>query len=1179
MKREHSLAGKRPHAALYAAAGLSLLLAPIISTASTPPQIQISPVPLTLVQPTHPQVLIEIGNSQSMDGDLSGAIMTGSGTTADSALERSSSPVDYTVPSGFTAPVSGDTAGTSAPYTVTQSGVEYDNSASRLNVAKAAIKEVLQEYSGNTDFGLADYKVSSKSVYNTWVYYMSGSGGFQFATSKPSSGTWVPNPCYNNSDADCKAIQSYYGSGSGASTDNYMIISQTSDAPSINDVLYAGSGLPDRFIVHDGPSPSSPWPPNYSLSDYESGKVSLSYNDVTDMSGGFAMGPTNAGYVPYSPQVYFAKRGFGYDDSGVSATGAQLLVGISSAGTHPTQSDINSYVQQFVPYLKPETNDTSSQAISAGAPQSPLAGLLNYADNYYTGSNAPATSSGCPAKRYVVLVTDGLPTEDLDGNAWPPLGSAAAKNYGVTASFNSDGSLASTNDQALQDAIAKIQALKQAGVKTYVVGLGAGVDPSRNPQAAATLKAMAVAGGTGDYFPATSPSAVASDLQAILAQVEAATETTSSAAINSTGLRTDTTVYQAQFDSQDLYGDWTGNLLAYPINSNGTVQNTTSAAKWQAQAQLDSQNWDTGRAIATWDASSAAGVPFHWSDISSNEQGLLETSAGTTSITLCGGSTASSTAAQWGQARLQYLRGATCDEQRNGGPFRNRAHILGDIVHSNPLYVGAPRDFYGSSSYQAFQSQYANRTPVVYVGGDDGMLHAFDANNGKELFAYVPHGVFGNLYRLTEPTYNNSHQFFVDGSPNAGDVQFSDGSWHTILVGGENDGGDSIYALDVTDPGAMTTGSAVAGEVLWEYSDSDLGKTYSQPQIARIATGTNTTESVVIFGSGYNNGDGKPYLYVVDAQTGSLIRRIDLCAQVSAACDLTKANGLSTPAVISSSGSPIATTVYAGDLQGNLWRVDISSTNPTNWSATVLFHATDGSGNDQPITTKPAVTLQPNYPRLKGTLVFFGTGRFLGSNDLTTTGTQSFYGLWDKGSGATISRSNLVQQTLTTTSATTFNGTNQVRTVSHNAVDWTKTGVSGWYMNLPVAGERVVTRPRLDSGRVIFTTYVPDASSGGSCSAGGSSYLMALNYANGSSFPLPELDLNGDGQLNSNDQVNGENPVGLSMGAGLATAPSLLRTRQGDIGDVKLVTRSGGQITTVKERGTSSHSGSWRQLH
>ena len=1150
-----------PFARVAASALVSLVMLGTVCSASVP-KTQISSVPLTLVNPTHPQVLIEIGNSQSMDGDLSGAIMTGSGTTGSNALDKSSSPQDYTVPQGFTAPESGTASGNSAPYTVTSNGTKYDNSASRLNVAKAAIRRIIRDYSGNTDFGLADYKVSSKSVYDTWVYYMSGAGGFQFTSTKPSSGTWVVNPCYNNGSTECKAIQSHYGSGSGAVNDNYMIISRTSDAPSINDVLYAGSALPDRFITYDGPSPSSPWPPNYSLSDYEQGKVTLSYNDVTDMSGGFSTGPTNAGFVPDSPDVYYARRGFGYYDSGVSATSAHLLVGVSSAGAHPTQADINSYVQQFDPYLKPETNDTSSAAISAGAPQSPLAGLVNYADNYFTGSNPPATSSGCPAKRYVVLVTDGLPTEDLDGNAWPPLGSVAAKKYGVTASFNSDGSLASTNDQALQDAIDKLSALKQAGIKTYVVGLGAGVNPSRNPQAAATLKAMAVAGGTGDYFPATSPDKVASDLQSIMSQVENATETTSSAAINSTGLRTDTTVYQAQFDSQDIYGDWTGNLLAYPIKSNGTVQNTTSAAKWQGQTRLDNQSWSTGRLIATWNDSSGAAVPFEWSDLSATEQSLLEN-----------GGTATT-----GKNRLDYLRGDTSNEQRNGGPFRNRAHILGDLVHSDPLYVGAPRAFLGSQSYTAFQNKYGGRTPMVYIGGNDGMLHAFNANNGHEVFAYVPRAVFGHLADLTKPTYNANHDFFVDGSPDANDVQFSDGSWHTVLVSGEQDGGNSVFALDITNPDAMTSESTVASNVLWEFTDPDMGRSYSQPQLAQIATGKTTTEWVAVFGSGYNNSDGKPYLYVVNAQTGSLIRRIDLCGQVSSACNSSLPNGLSTPAVVSSSASPVADTVYAGDLQGNLWRIDLSSTNPSNWSASVLFHATDGSGNDQPITTKPAVTLNPDYPKRKGMLVFFGTGRFLGTNDLTSTRTQSFYGIFDNGSGSKISRSNLVQQKLTATTTTTYNGTNTVRTASTNTVDWRNTSTVGWYMNLPIPGERVVTRPRLDNHRLIFTTYVPNGSTGTSCSAGGDSYLMVVNYASGSAFPVAEIDTNGDGQLNSKDQVNGKNPVGLDLGAGMATAPSILRTRQGDIGDVKLITRSNGQITTTKERGVSRHSGAWRQL-
>ena len=267
------------------------------------------------------------------------------------------------------------------------------------------------------------------------------------------------------------------------------------------------------------------------------------------------------------------------------------------------------------------------------------------------------------------------------------------------------------------------------------------------------------------------------------------------------------------------------------------------------------------------------------------------------------------------------------------------------------------------------------------------MLHAFDPVTGDEKFAYVPNGVFTKLVKLTQPIYNQQHQFFVDGSPTSGDVQFSDNSWHTLLVGGLNAGGNSIYALDVTNPAAITSESTLASDVLWEFTDPYLGFTYSQPFIARTnATGSNFA---VFFGSGYNNSDGNPYLYAVNAQTGALLTRINLCKSVTPnPCNTSLPNGLSSPVALNSGGaiSLPDDTVYAGDLQGNLWKVNISDPNPAKWSVQLLFQARDSSGNPQPITVTPVVSLHPNFPLDTGTIVYFGTGQLLGTPDLRTTG-------------------------------------------------------------------------------------------------------------------------------------------------------------------------------------------------
>ena len=1104
-----------------------------------------------------------------------------------------------------------------------------DNSPSRLNIAKASIASVISTYAATTDFGLMDYKVTSVRGYYTWAYYMSPPGGFTFSSSYSAptysggqlTSEYVINPCYDATSTvnnDCNALLSELQTANPGLTlsqlesanDEYMLVAARSDDPGVNDVFLSNSGSFVGYpaLIEDGTiTPSSPYT-GFTLSDYNAGNVYMTYSNTkpkVGTSGIMYTYPTNAGYVAYTPQVMMASRGYLWSGS-ASATQGNMLVSVSSAGSNPTTAQIQAYVAQFTPYMEPENNvppsnplgsvsaySTYKNAIFANAGQSPIAGMLATALSTY----GPAPTGPCPPPRYVILMTDGLPTLDLSGKTWPPLGSAAATGYGVTASFNADGSLNTTNDQALQDTITEISALKAAGIKTFVVGMGPGVNPTLNPQAAAALTAMAVAGGTGSasptgYFPGTSPAQVVTDLQNILNIISVSNVSSVSAAANSSTLNIGTTVYQASYSGYSgAYRDWTGDVQAFSVNANTGAVSTT--ANWSAQCELDAMatgavcngttdsgtgtgsGWSTTRLIATWNPSSGAGVPFEWSNISSAQQAELQPSD-----TL-------------GQDRLDYIRGDTAEEIHNGGAdgFRDRSHLLGDIVDSAPLYIAAPTGPYiDDSSYQSFMSANASRTPMLYVGANDGMLHAIDAATGEEKFAFIPNGVFDNLANLTSTTYNLAHQFFVDGSPSAGDVKFSNGTWHTVLVGGLNDGGQSIYALDVTNPSAVTTENQVASDVLWEFTDSTLGLTYSRPVVALTnvtsATNANPNGFLVFFGSGYNNSDGNDYLYAVNPQTGMLVAKINLCTAVSGACLTTTPNGLSSVVVANSGGnvSQPVDTVYAGDLQGNLWKINVGNANPSSWTVTLLFQAcsatTCSSSNRQPITVTPAVSLAPSFPGVIGDVVYFGTGQYLGVPDQTTTQTQSFYAILDNGTGSTVTKSQLVQQTITDVAAgasTAGGGTTTVatRTVTNNSVNWTSQ--LGWYMNLPDSGERVVTDPRLYDGEVVFTTYVP--APGALCVGGGAAYLMAVQYSNGGAFPQPQLDINGDGKLDANDQLaSGADPAGIGLGTVYASAPDILSTSIPGLPVMKLTTLSSGTVMNVGERGGVAQQRSWIQI-
>jgi type IV pilus assembly protein PilY1 len=1112
---------------------------------ATAPTVAIAQVPMTVTIPAHPQILLAVANSQSMDGDLSGAIYTGSGALAASysALNASSSPVNYTIPASFTPPVNPGTAGV-APYTVNSSGVLLDNSASRLNVAKAGISAILTTYISSADFALMDYSTSNNTEYTTWVYQMSNPGGFTFTSTIPTSGQYVANPCYqvntslsNTVSQDCARLDSFYAS-QNVFSQPYMVVAASSDNPAINDVLYA-NGVDPLCMVYNGPNPASPF--DYTLANYNAGGVQEAYGSQVNTCAG-TTGPTNAGYVPYSAQVMYEERGFGFYTTGESSTTGAIPVTMQSSGGTPTAASVAAAIAAFTPSLQPETNSTNTSELKASAAQSPMAGLMASAKAYYL--THPPTTNGCLTQQYVVLVTDGLPTLDLSNRAWPPLGSSAAAGWGVVATFNTagNGALISTNDQALTDVINNITALAalpNGGVKTYIIGLGAGVDPVLNPTAAATLTAMAVAGGTVAYFPATSPGDVANDLGIIMTQILAQSQSTASAAVNSTGLNNNSIVYQSQFVTSDTYQDWTGNLYAFTINSiTGVVDTALADAVWSAQTQLDLQG---SRLIDTWDPVSGLSAPFEWTSGTPTH--------GIASSTVLGQDLETFTADTSGSDVLQYLRGSRAQEVRNGGKFRNRSHLLGDIVDSNPAYIGPSNETIQSASYISYAASTLTRPPVIYIGADDGMLHAFDVVTGNERFAYIPRGVYGNLIKLVSPYYNAQHQFFVNGSPQSADVQFSDASWHTVLVGTEAQGGNSVFALDVTNPAGVTSESTLANTVLWDFIDTDMGLGFSNPAVASTTSGWQ-----VFVGNGYNSTNQKPFLYALNPQTGVIDAKVDLCGAVPTACNLSASNGLSSVIAVNSGGQSAggANLVYAGDLQGNLWRVDVSNAIPANWVVSVLFQARDALGNPQPITTKPVASLNPKYPQVLGTMVMFGTGQFLGVPDLSNENTQSIYGIYDPPGGYTMSTipkrapsGSVVQETL----QTAYIGTQQVRIITGTAANIPTN--EGWYIDLNVpsgSGERVVNDPRLESGgELILTTYTPIAPSTTSCNASGSSYLMVLNYATGGSFTTPQFDANGSHTINSSDTVtvtiNGVitqvDPVGMSLGNVYASAPTI----------------------------------------
>jgi len=462
--------------------------------------------------------------------------------------------------------------------------------------------------------------------------------------------------------------------------------------------------------------------------------------------------------------------------------------------------------------------------------------------------------------------------------------------------------------------------------------------------------------------------------------------------------------------------------------------------------------------------------------------------------------TASQQSAATGANLVNYLRGQNGYEDRTTNVVSNRLYryreaVLGDALESQPAYIGPPVFSYPYAGYSNYVTAQASRAGTVYMGANDGMMHAFAADSGIERWAYVPSMVIPNLWRLADFNYATLHSNFVNGSPTTSDICIANCSvagsavWRTILVAGLNGGGRGYYALDITDP--------VNPSLLWEITpsagngkikDDDMGYGFGQPVITRKNDGT----WVVILTSGYNNtgpGSGLGYLYVLNASTGAIISKIS-----TATGSLTTPSGLSKIAVWNNEpGGNLAGYTYGGDLLGNVWRFDINAATPaTIGSGAVLKFATllDTGGSAQPITTVPVLGSIAGQR-----VIFIGTGKYLEISDLSNTQLQTQYAIKDDETGITLNnaRSSLVQQTLTNNP----NGT-ATRVPSGNTVNFS-TG-RGWYVDFPDTGERANIDSKLVSGTLLVPTIVP---SNTICSPGGYGWLNYFNYATGGAVNAP----------------------------------------------------------------------------
>lgn len=686
-----------------------------------------------------------------------------------------------------------------------------------------------------------------------------------------------------------------------------------------------------------------------------------------------------------------------------------------------------------------------------------------------------------------------------------------------------------------------------------------------------------------NYYIAGEASRMVESLRRAFANISAELSSSSAAvAANSTRLESDTAVFQATFDSTN----WSGDLLAFPITATGDIE---TDPEWSVADGLDARSDNfmrVSRNVLTNDPLSTDGATdeellavngksFTWINLTEGQRDLLR-------ATEDGPLVDSSV----GQSRLDYLRGDRSNEQTDDNtarPFRKRDSRLGDIVNSNPQFIHQQDFGYGTlnlqsgytdiDSYRAFRSTtaYQERVPLLVVGANDGMLHGFNAdvtdgsNGGDELFAYVPSSIVGNLYELTLPDYE--HRYYVDGAARVADAWLGDTlGWRTLAVGTTGAGGNSVFALDVTDPSNVD-----ATDVLWEFSHPDMGLTQQQPAIVALANG----QFGVVVTSGYDTAEEDGRVWVLNASTGRPIETFDL----------SDSGELGSPLVVDLTGDRIADRIYIGDTDGKLWRIDIQSTNANQWgipsslSGAPLFQA----GSNQPITA----SLTSAFNEKGEHMVFFGTGSFFKEGDNVVQNDpeiQSFYGIIDRGQALT--RDDLLEQEILSRLTVNEQG---LSVVSDNDL----TSESGWYVDLlwkeslggPGAdGERVTARAVVRGDRVIFATLIPSEDP---CAAGGDSRLYEVNSFSGSRLSYSVFDVNNDGQFDNSDYVevviDGETvrvPVSaIDSKIGIINTPSILTGVGDGNSERKIISGSSGQMISIPEAGSATRGRqTWEQI-
>lgn len=652
----------------------------------------------------------------------------------------------------------------------------------------------------------------------------------------------------------------------------------------------------------------------------------------------------------------------------------------------------------------------------------------------------------------------------------------------------------------------------------------------------------------GEYINAKTPRDITEAMRRILATVGGGQTPSGSIALTGARVGTGSFTVAPRYASENNGTDWYSTLTAQSVASDPLTGAVSTTTLWEAASKLPAAasrriyvGKTTGNVVPTVS-------PF--------------TSSSVTLAELCGGPLALCSTGSTGRKSIQgglgvslveavsYLRGDQALETSTTKPLRKRTTRLGDIVNSSPVITspfndygyqalrGATAGSYDPYNYGTYLESKESRDPMVFVGANDGMLHAFNGKTGVEEFAYIPSAALGHIGNLLFPykaaDKNDQvfdHRYYVDGPINVSDA-YVGGSWKTVLVGSLGAGGRGAFALDVSNPSTFGTGS-----VLWDINDKvsnatirdNIGHVLGRPVIVPVKVGA-TVRWKAIFGNGYNSINNRAVLFIVDLETGAATT-----VQASEASQ-PGANGLGNVIAIdryvgsttAAGRDGYADTVYAGDQNGAVWKFDLRSASPAAQTVP-FFVAVDGAGNRQPITGGFEAAAGPRA----GVMLYFGTGSFSFVNDPSDKQVQTFYAILDEGSSVT--RAELHSQTVSSDA----DGVRQTTMAPMAA------GKRGWYIDLQLGttatGERFVGMPRIDSGIIFFPTFDPNSTD--ACATGGTNRLYGLNSLSGAAA------LSGV-RVGSPD---GPSPVNNSDGAG-AGALALDDSGSSPVKDVAVLT-------------------------